>query len=175
MKRLKINKGYNKVRALSLWDEVVEPELSAYAVPRNVKNGILYVVTPNDVWAAQFSARKHAYLRQINDLLGTGKLRGITFTISRTPAMREFHAAQEKRPVWLDMELTVEDEKEIAERLAEIEDPELKKSIAGLLEKDIRFRLWKKKQGWRDCRDCGTLIEEGNRCAFCRVRRSGRL
>ncbi|MCD6310261.1 MAG: DUF721 domain-containing protein [Candidatus Eremiobacteraeota bacterium] len=175
LKRLHLLREYNQKRAIGIWNEVVEPELRAYTNPRKVKNGVLYISTPSDTWAAQFSMKKHIYLKELNKKLTGNELHDIKFTVSKTPAIKEFKMTLEEKPPWLEIPLGEVEKKELKDRLSEVEDPELRKKLAKLLDKELRFRIWKKSMGWKECKDCKTLVEKGNRCPFCQIRLCGRL
>ena len=76
----KISKLITEANAASLWDKAVDSEEQKQSEAIKVKEGTLYVLVSNSVWAQELSLRKKEILAKINNLLNKeGALKDIRF------------------------------------------------------------------------------------------------
>lgn len=117
-------------RAWLVWDEVVGPQIAARARPLRLRDGILEVRVDQPVWMQQLQLMKPQILTRIHQRLGSDSIRDIFLRRGRIdPAVN----APSSPPLPPPVPLTDEEQKEVEATVAQIPDPELRRSLASLL------------------------------------------
>lgn len=173
--RLGLSGRLAQQRAVTLWPEVVGPQIAASTRALSVRDGILFVATKSSTWAHELIFRKKAIMEALERELGKGVLTDIRFQA------RGFSDPVEEEdprrvPVpdpaeWSRMALTEEDRATVAETLEGISDPDLRAHMERVLADSMRLRRWKEEHGWARCTRCG-LPHSGDSdlCGVCRPR-----
>ncbi len=160
--------------ALCYWDEVLGPQASAAAQPERVHDGVVYVRTRSSVWSQEIMLLRGKIIAELNKRLGrkvlkdlrchvqTSPTHGVWTWVPYIPAREEISA----------VELDPAQAETLNQALAELEavaDPAMRERIRQTLEYQTKLRVWRLRQGWRECAQCGGAFrsEEGNLCGFC--------
>ncbi|RME00601.1 MAG: DUF721 domain-containing protein [Deltaproteobacteria bacterium] len=147
LKTLGLHDRIEELSVLSLWERIVGPKIAQRAIPTSVFDHVLYVHVSDNVWMHQLYLHKQTILRKIEQTLGKGVIRDISFRIGTVeePRLRE---RKRPHPPELDrIDLDPETLEEIERILAELEDVELRSVLRRIMIKDAklkRYRLWKK-------------------------------
>jgi len=66
-------------RAVELWPQVVNEQVSKHTTPIMIKNGILTVLTSSSVWAQELRYTKKEMISKLNEKIGEEVVRDIRF------------------------------------------------------------------------------------------------
>jgi predicted nucleic acid-binding Zn ribbon protein len=159
MERLQLEPVLREARALTLWPEVVGPQLAAATRAENVREGVLSVVTRTSSWAFELTFHKERILKALNARLGRGTVRDIRF---RVGCPDEPEAPPPPAPIPPAAELAAtplsdESAAAIAAAVAAHSDPDLRVRVAEALAAEERRAAWLREHGYRPCARCGAL------------------
>lgn len=184
LKRLGHEQKVKEKLALLYWAEVAGSEIALRAVPVAIKQGLLFVTVENPVWAHQLLYLKPALVKKLNQRLGQTIVKDIRFQMGQV-SNGGVAAGQEDGvgPVMVvGRELTVRSgeqsgddpelakaEKELLAGLEEgITDPEMREAFRRLLTLERARLKERRRQGYKPCPVCGTLIEpKEDVCPIC--------
>ncbi|MBE9529015.1 MAG: DUF721 domain-containing protein [Proteobacteria bacterium] len=123
-------------RLRKCWAEAVGAKIAKRAEPLMLIDSTLHCIVSSSPWITELNFQKAAIIEKINSAMGTSTVTEIIFkpgTLKGTtepPTMSEPVAVEAK-------ELTAEQKRHIEETAAEIEDPELKKSVMRAMERAV--------------------------------------
>jgi len=156
--------------AMDLWPQVVGADIARNSWPLTVRDGVLHVGVANHAWAQTLHLMGAAITQALNAAAGEEALRDIKVSVTE----RARRAGASARPVGRAPgaselpPLTREQQHQVRELTAQIEDPALRakvrRAVAGLL----RLRRLREAQGERPCPRCGRpLVGSGRACPAC--------
>jgi len=64
---------------ITVWAEVVGPQIARVSVPQRVENGVLFVTVATAPWRAELSMKRLELLEKLNARIGTKVLNDIRF------------------------------------------------------------------------------------------------
>lgn len=185
MERLRglLNKGLKELnaesvieagRVFALWSEIVGPGIAAKALPRTLRQGVLFVEVSSAAWANELNLLKPKIMKAIEQKLGAGRVRDVRWQVAPTWRESRAHASDVAPPLPSPpmAELAEEREAAIESEVAEhVRDPALARVVGGLMSVLERRREAKLQAGYRACSGCGVLIPPGSRerCPVCRL------
>lgn len=147
LKTLGLHDRIEELSVLSLWERLVGPQIAQRSTPVSVFDHVLYVHVSDNVWMHQLYLHKQTILRKIEQELGKGAIRDLSFRIG-TVEQPPIRKRKQPNPPALDrIDLDPETLERIERILAEIEDEELRSVLRRIMIKDAklkRYRLWKK-------------------------------
>ena len=136
---------------------------------RSVRGGVLYVDVESPVWAQEMQYYKPDLLAKINKHIGSDAIRDIHFsvraikrTIKQKPVARR--AGRNQTP---DIQLTLDECREIEEAASHVCDEELRGALKSTMSSYRRLERWMEIQGWRRCPACKALHNRERGCPFC--------
>jgi hypothetical protein len=116
-------------KPVSLWSEIVGPEVAKATFVEGFRSGVLYVRTRSNAWSCELSFYKEQFIAELNERLGNALVKDIRFRVGSIPG--------EERP----KELGAEQEEPLLEGLPG-EDVEKLEAIAGCIRnKSLRERV----------------------------------
>jgi predicted nucleic acid-binding Zn ribbon protein len=171
MERLQLEPILREARALTLWPEVVGPQVAEATRAENVRDGVLSVVTRTSTWAFELTFHKERILRSISARLGRGVVRDIRFRVG-SPDEPEAPPPPEPVPMPADLvgtPLSDETVAAIAAATAAQPDTDLRDRVAAAIAAEERRAAWLRQHGYRPCTRCGALHRRPTAdCPACR-------
>jgi predicted nucleic acid-binding Zn ribbon protein len=152
------------------WDEVVGEHVAKVTQPDFVRDGVMFVVIKNSVWANELQFLKKDLISKLNGHAGSVVIKEIIFKVGRV-SKGSLPKSEESgdKPDLRGIELT-DEEKESVEEATRSTNPEMRDSMRKLLTTYARLEKWKLSQGWVPCTKCGALTREsGDVCPVCRM------
>lgn len=127
-----LSERLHKYRAFSCWKQVVGPQIAAQAQPLRIRDGLLEVRVAHPVWMQQLQLLKPRILARLAEHLGNGVIRDIYL---RQGQLMPESSPEEQSPgfSWKNIRLSPEEELQVAEILASIEDAELRRAMERVL------------------------------------------
>ncbi|HOJ22181.1 MAG TPA: DUF721 domain-containing protein [Armatimonadota bacterium] len=173
--RLGLSGRLAQQRAVTLWPEVVGPQIAASTRAVAVRDGILFVATKSSTWAHELIFRKKAIMEALERELGRGVLADIRFQARGFSDLEEPEEADRlpapDRSEWSQIALTEADKAMLEEALEGVSDPDLRARLERVWADSVRIRRWKEAHGWARCARCGLPHRgESELCAICRPR-----
>lgn len=174
--RLGLSGRVAQQRAVTLWSDVVGPQIAASTRAVSVRDGILFVATKSSTWAHELIFRKKAIMEAFERELGKGVLTDIRFQARGYSDAGEEEEESQRAPApdpseWSRIALTEADRATVAETIEGISDPDLRAHMERVLVDSIRLRRWKEEHGWARCKRCGLPHSGGSDlCGVCRPR-----
>lgn len=138
--------AYKMHQAHLLWKRAVDEKILKNTEPYRIKDGVLFVLTANPVWAQQLTFLKNEILLKINALPGEIKINDI-----------QFRAGELKN------------EKRISGEKEETSGNVITRGGSGETQIDLpQMERLHKQWGWSKCRECGGYYHErGEGCFYC--------
>ena len=150
------------------WDQIVGEGIAAKAVPAKVSFGTLFLTAKNSVWANNLLLMKLDLLEKINAFLGEKIIKDIRFKgTSWENEETEEETAEQPEEKSLDIRkipLSAQERAAARDICSSIEDPELRKRLERLYEKDLKRRKYTAEKGYHPCRICGVLCPPEESC-----------
>ncbi|MCL6520662.1 MAG: DUF721 domain-containing protein [Armatimonadetes bacterium] len=158
--------------AIILWNDLVGEQVAGAAQPEFVRNGILFVVVKNAVWANELGFYKRDIISRINKRLKKSAIRDIVFRVGSLPSPRGLKVNSRAKCGDIEGISLSDEEIEQVESIARtVNDPRLFNSLRGLLITVLRQEKWKKENGWKRCSKCGALHNgQCSVCSLCRIK-----
>ncbi|MDH7482176.1 MAG: DUF721 domain-containing protein [Armatimonadota bacterium] len=154
--------------AIILWNDTVGEQVAGAAQPEFVRNGILFVVVKNAVWANELGFYKRDIISRINKQLGKPVIKDIVFRVGSLPSTKGSKVSSRAKCEDIEGISLSDGEIEQVEAIARtVNDPQLFDSLRGLLITVLRQEKWKKENGWKPCSKCGAL--HNGQCSVCPV------
>ena len=134
-------------RLLAIWRRAVGPQIAAQTHPDSLKRGTLFVRVSAPVWMHQLQFLKEEIIDKMNELEGSGSVKGLFFSVGEIPAPPP--GAADRQPTNpIPAPLKGRDGKMIRESLDAIRDPELREIMERVMTREIsRRRQREKRQG----------------------------
>lgn len=134
-------------RLLDIWRRAVGPQIAAQTHPDSLKRGTLFVRVSAPVWMHQLQFLKEEIIDKMNELEGSGSVKGLFFSVGEIPAPPP--GAADRQPTDpIPAPLKGRDRKMIRESLDAIRDPELREIMERVMTREIsRRRQREKRQG----------------------------
>jgi len=134
-------------RLLDIWRRTVGPRIAAQTYPDSLKQGTLFVRVSAPVWMHQLQFLKEEIIVKINELAGSGSVKGLFFSVGEIPALPS--DATDRQPADpIPADLRGRDRKMIRESLDAIRDSELREIMERVMTREIsRRRQREKRQG----------------------------
>lgn len=77
-------KGLNEeLMVMGAWAKAVGPEITKNAVPKSLRNGILFVETRHPIWTVELQAKSHLIREKINRQIGADLVQEVQFRQAR--------------------------------------------------------------------------------------------
>lgn len=127
-----LSERLHRYRAFSCWKQVVGPQIAAQAQPLRIRDGRLEVRVAHPVWMQQLQLLKPRILARLAEHLGNGVISDIYLRQGRLtpePPPEE----QSSGFSWKTIRLSPEEEQQIAEILARVEDTDLRRAMERVL------------------------------------------
>lgn len=137
LQSLGLDQRLQQYRALVIWDEVVGAQIASQARPVKIRGAVLEVCVEQAAWMQQLQLMKPQILKRLNAELGEARIEEIFLKKGRIPP-RE-HKEPTQPPQWRAARLTSEEQGEITRLLQDIEDPDLRERLEGMLSKQARL------------------------------------
>src|SRR6185437_9807475 len=146
--------------ALILWPDIVGEQVARITAVESVRNGVLHVDVDSAVWAQELQYYKPDMLTKVNNYVGGGAIHDILFHVRTRPrkgAARGRSPARPKRGQPVDIQLTLDECREIEETAHQVSDPELREALTGTMASYRRMERWMVIEGWKRCVRCQAL------------------
>src|SRR2546430_338368 len=78
-RRLKLDGALREDSAVTLWPEVVGEQIAAATEAERVRDGVLYVIARNHIWAFELTFHREQILKGLNGRLGRKAITEIRF------------------------------------------------------------------------------------------------
>ncbi|MBE0447104.1 MAG: DUF721 domain-containing protein [Actinobacteria bacterium] len=153
---------------LSIWEDVVGPEIAENTSPNRINNGTLFVRTKSPSWAQELKAIDATIKRMINSAARSEVIKEIRFSHDGFYKKRNLSSSKYKPDIGsIEIE---EDEQELINNIAsQVKDDKLKRSIVEAIIKSKKLNKWRRKNGWNVCERCNGIFSGSSKgCAFCR-------
>jgi hypothetical protein len=142
------------------WRKIVGEEIAARAFPKKIDNGLLLVATNNAVWAHHLMTMKEDIILKLNNYMQKKVVRDIKFQAGYFINDQNQENTDEENNLNFFRKNIILSESELNEldsTTAMLNDKYLRNKIHQILKKDITLKKAKKSQGWKNCKNCGTL------------------
>ena len=157
LKSLNLERQVKEHSCLLIWDEVVGEKVSGAAQPEFVKDGQLFVITKSPVWANELMFYKSDIISRLNKRIGGQVIKDIIFKAGRFASKsRKAAASQADIADPEAIKLTAEELAEV-ESTAQSAGEEASEGVKNLLSAAMQLEKWKKANGWKPCKKCGSL------------------
>ncbi len=131
--------GYDRQGpALDIWPKAVGEHLARRSWPVSLRKGVLLVQVSDSVWMHELQMQKHQILERISSLEGGQEIRDLRWTVRGAPTRVTPRKKAARPPVLSSRSLTEEESAWVTAVSAQVEDPELKKTLQRLLGKVVR-------------------------------------
>ncbi len=157
--------------ALQKWHTVVGDAIARIARPLRLEDDTLWVAVVNSTWLQELHFQQKVILERLNTLAGEQAFKHLRFVVrSQLPQAPQVVATPETPTHIPDtVQLTSSERAEIAEQLAGVEPPELRRALQLAREASLRYQKWRAQQGWRRCPGCDCYYDEPEPlCFICR-------
>lgn len=156
-----------EAEVLSLWEQVVGPEIAESTAPKKISNGTLFVITKSPSWAQELKALGTTIKRQINEAAGSEVVKEIRFSHADFNKEKSFDNSVEL-PDIKSIELEEKERELIYELASPVKDDQLKRSIVEAITRNKKLDKWRSKNGWSICEKCNGLFSSDNKeCTYC--------
>lgn len=155
LERLNLGTRVKENTCLLVWDEVVGEQVAGAAQPEFVKDGLLFVRTKSSVWANELAFYKADIISKLNRRVGGTTLQDIIFKAGRIHT-RRVPKEQPDEERLEGIKLTKSDLEQV-ETAARQAGGEASEDIRSLMMTALRLEKWKKGNGWKPCKKCGSL------------------
>lgn len=146
---------------LSLWPEIVGPDVAQHATPLERNGDAILVLVSSSAWSNQLSLLSDHILSALH-AAGVDGIERLRFRIGRSP-QRAAPAATRSNGT------------RTVPRGASEPAPTLEESFSRLQRRVARTRDAKRARGWNQCGRCGAMLPEGKRCAPCATAEASEL
>lgn len=163
-------------RVFALWSEIVGPGIAARALPRTLRQGVLFVEVSSAAWANELNLLKPKIMKAIEQKLGPGRVRDVRWQVASTWRESKAHACEVASPPPSPPMLELAEGREAAiglEVAGHVQDPGLAQVVGNLMSVLERRREAKRLAGYRACAGCGVLVAPDS-LALCPVCRMGK-
>ena len=137
LRSLGLDQRLQQYRAMVIWDEVVGAQIASQTRPVKIRGNVLEVCVEQAAWMQQLQLMKPQILKRLNAELGEGQIEEIFLKKGRIPPREQNVPAQP--PQWRAARLSPEEQGEITRLLQDIEDPDLRERLEGMLSKQARL------------------------------------
>lgn len=133
-----LNERLQQYRAVLIWDDVVGPQIAARTRPERIRDGVLEVCVDQPVWMQQLQLLKPQLLAKLNARLGDAPLRDIFLKRGKLKGSAATGSSP-AAPSWRTVALSGEEEGELRDLLAGVDDQELRRGLESLLVKQMKL------------------------------------
>ncbi|MDT8441581.1 MAG: DUF721 domain-containing protein [Desulfuromonadales bacterium] len=151
---LGLDERLRQARALVIWEEVVGPQIAAHTRARKLRDGVLEVGVDQPTWMQQLQLMKPQILRKLNAELGDAPVRDIF--LKRGKLAPRAGAAPEPGVPWRRTPLDAAEQQQLAQLVAGLDDPELRREMTSLLGKQLRLHKARTQQQATDSQSAST-------------------
>lgn len=135
---LGLDERLHQYRAMTIWNEVVGPQIAARSKPERIREGVLEVCVDQPTWMQQLQLLKPQILAKLNARLGEGTLQEIYLKRGKVTATATRPGAPSP-PAWRDAVLTREETDQLKTMLQEVTDETLRGDLESLLVKQMKL------------------------------------
>lgn len=148
LERKGLTEKIGEYQAWLIWDEVVGPQIAAQARPIRIRQQVLEVRVSQPVWMQQLQLMKPMILKKLNERLGENTLSDIYLRRGRVQQGGGNLPARGKKTElpWKNQNLSPEECATIEQRLASVQDPELKEGLQSIMERQAKLEKAKNKK-----------------------------
>lgn len=156
------------VGILSVWEDVVGPEIAKNTAPTRIYNGTLYIKTKSPSWSQELRALDTSIKRKINEAVGKESVKELRFSHDNFSKENISANSTENAPPINLIEVDDEEIESAREAANLIKDDGLKENVAGIIVKSKKLNKWRNMNGWRVCERCGSMMSgDGKACIYC--------
>lgn len=156
-RRYGLAEQYRAQEPALLWPKVVGARLAQMTEPLYVQKNVLFVAVVNHVFQHEFTLMREEFRRKLNKVLGAERVREVRFVVKSKP---------QAEPSCSRSRVTPQEEREIEQLLAGIEDAELHRVLRELMKTAKQRERARCEGGWMPCPRCRVLCA-GNFCPLC--------
>jgi hypothetical protein len=142
LSRLIRSEGYERKSpqgpVFAAWPEVVGELLSQKSWPVSLRKGVLLVQVSDSVWMQELQMQKHQILERIGAVRGGGEITDLRWTVRGAPTRVSLRKRRAHPPVLSSRPLTEEESAWVGAVSAQVEDPDLRKTLQRVLGKYLR-------------------------------------
>jgi hypothetical protein len=109
------------------WPAIVGSQVAAVTSPEGLRGRVLFVTVGDAIWLQQLTFYHAQLLHNIRQALGDVPIARLHFTLASS--VSRFAPGAEETPKLLHQPLTAEEERQVLERTAAIDDPELREAV----------------------------------------------
>lgn len=170
LQRLNLERQLKEHSCLMVWDEVVGEKVSGAAQPEFVRDGKLFVITKSPVWANELTFYKSDIITRLNKRIGGQVVKDIIFKAGRLASKsRKTAAAPPDKSRQEEIQLTRQELEEV-KNTAQAAGEEASEGVKNLLSAAMQLEKWKKANGWKPCKKCGSLQNSASGiCPPCQI------
>lgn len=157
-------------RCLMVWDEVVGQQVSGAAQPEFIRDGCMFVITKNPVWANELMFYKKDLISRLNSRVGGTVLKEIIFKAGKIQRKKkQMPEGDTETPDIEGIKLSNEEIVRIQD-IARAAGEESFELMEKLLSTSLKVEKWKKAHGWTPCSKCEALQNSPNGvCPVCNI------
>lgn len=119
-------------RLIAAWPTIVGPQIAAHAVPTEIRSQTLRVSVDSSPWLHELSLLKPVLLTKLERFAGRRVVRDVLFVIGEVP--RGATTGPAPKP---PRSLSVDEERQVAETVGALKDPELRTVAERLLRRAL--------------------------------------
>lgn len=175
MNHLGIKEKVKEQKLFTEWEDIVGEKLAEICLPKEIKNGIIFLECPSPVWMQELSFRRREIIKKINKKFNYRICNDVKIVAGST---KKFEFEKRENPVKNELEERKEElislsnsEKEWIDSvvaLGELEE-EFEVKLKKILEKDIKLKKKKISLNYSKCEECGRSVEKNTKiCLICR-------
>ncbi|MDO3378804.1 DUF721 domain-containing protein [Geoalkalibacter halelectricus] len=127
----------HKYRAFTCWAKAVGPQIAAQTQPLRVRDKILEVRVAHPVWMQQLQLLKPRILARLSEHLGPGVINDLYLRQGRIDQNPQ--ATAPHPPAWKSAKLSPDQERHIADTLASISDPDLRRTMERVMRRQAQL------------------------------------
>ena len=82
MEGLRLDQRQSELEIISVWNTLLDPNLTAHAQPTGIHKGTLFVKVDNNVWLDEIVRyRRHEILKRLQTAFGRTKIQKVSYSI----------------------------------------------------------------------------------------------
>ncbi|ACB83604.1 DUF721 domain-containing protein [Natranaerobius thermophilus] len=159
-------KKFYQEKAMNYWVDVVGEEIATNCQPKVFQGKKMIVVCSNSIWIQELSMRKKNLIKKLNEKVGKTVVTDIKFVTGQIPNNSGLNLTR-GRSKYKEIPLETKEKDWVEKTTSEIEDENLQKKLAKLMEQDLKYKKGKKSQGYSECDKCGKLTNNKGICQDC--------
>lgn len=166
--RLALENRMKEAKVMAAWEELAGVAIAQQTRPTGIKGGVLWVAASSPAWVHQLTLMRFEIIGKIQTRFGRDLVTDIRFHSGafQPLAQPERKARQQSQERLALAGLSEDEQRQLWERVAVIEDPELRERTYDLLKKTWMRQKALMKKGYKRCPTCATLQPQAG-CTRC--------